>query len=354
MLKSAEALRAAGLINEAQKETVATVAARYAVALTPAVADLVRAEAGDGPLTRQFVPAAEECALTDGDHADPIGDDTHSPVKGVVHRYPDRVLLKPVHTCATYCRYCFRRETVGRGEAPLSAHELAAAFDYVRARPDIWEVILTGGDPLVLSARRVAQLVGALSAIDHLGVIRVHTRVPIVDPARVDTAMIDALASEKAVYVVVHCNHAKELSASAIDATRRLIDAGIPVLSQSVLLKGVNDNATELEALFRALVRARIKPYYLHHPDRAPGTGHFRVSLAEGRALVDGLRGRVSGLCQPDYVLDIPGGHGKVPASSGWIEERGDGRFSVRDPKGLRHCYADDTASPPFATDQAS
>jgi len=351
MLKSARDLHAAGLIAEDAVADVAAVAERYAVAVTPAVAALIEA-APDDPIARQFVPAAEELIGTPDERADPIGDAAHSPVKGIVHRYADRVLLAPVQTCATYCRYCFRREAVGQGAAPLSEAELDAALEYVRARPEIWEVILTGGDPFVLSPRRLRRIVEGLGAIEHLGAIRVHTRVPVVDPARVDDTLVAALDSDKAVHVVVHCNHARELTPAAVAATRRLIDAGIPVLSQSVLLKGVNDDAGTLEALFRALVRARIRPYYLHHPDRAPGTAHFRVSLAEGRALVDGLRGRVSGLCQPAYVLDIPGGHGKVPAGAAWIDGGEDGRYAARDPLGIQHTYVE--ASGSFAPDQAS
>jgi lysine 2,3-aminomutase len=203
-------------------------------------------------------------------------------------------------------------------------------------------VILTGGDPFILSPRRLKEAVQALNGIDHLGVIRVHTRVPIVDPARIDAFLIDAMQAEKAVYVVVHCNHPRELSLPAVKAIRRIIDAGIPVLSQSVLLKGVNDDAPTLEALFRSLVRARVKPYYLHHPDRAPGTRHFRPSLKRGRSLVDNLRGDVSGLCQPTYVLDIPGGHGKVPVGIERALETENGDYRVRDPGGCVHDYQDE------------
>jgi len=241
---------------------------------------------------------------------------------------------------------------VGTSEKPLSDEETAAAIDYVRDRPDIWEVILTGGDPFILSPRRLKDTVRALEAIDHLGVIRIHTRVPIVDPARINVALIDALQTDKAVYVVVHCNHARELSLPAVKAIRRIIDAGIPVLSQSVLLKGVNDDAPTLEALFRSLVRARVKPYYLHHPDRAPGTRHFRPSLKRGRTLVDSLRGNLSGLCQPTYVLDIPGGHGKVPVGIEHAVETEAGRYRVRDPRGCVHDYQDELdGGAPFASD---
>jgi lysine 2,3-aminomutase len=287
------------------------------------------------PIARQFVPSEAELSTTPDELADPIGDAPHTPVKGLVHRYPDRVLLKPTHACAVYCRFCFRREVVGPGGEALSPAELDAALDYIRTNPEIWEVILSGGDPLILSPRRLKEIVAALDAIDHVGVIRIHTRVPAVDSARITLELIDALRADKAVYVVLHANHPREFTDEARAACRRLIDAGIPMLSQSVLLKGVNDDPATMEALLRAFVRNRIKPYYLHHADLAPGTSHFRTTIAEGQALLRSLRGRVSGLCQPTYVLDIPGGHGKVPVGPGYVHEDG----TVEDPWGARHEY---------------
>ena len=194
----------------------------------------------------------------------------------------------------------------------LAPAALDRAYDYIRGRPEIWEVVVTGGDPFVLSPRRLAAMVRALDAIPHLAVIRFHTRVPIVDAGRLTKARVAALAAEKAVWVVVHANHPRELIPSVKTAVRRLLQAGIPVLSQTVLLHGVNDDAAVLEALFRGLVSMRIKPYYLHHADLARGTSHFRTGIGAGQHLVRSLRGRVSGLCQPTYVLDIPGGYGTV------------------------------------------
>jgi lysine 2,3-aminomutase len=250
------------------------------------------------------------------------------------------VLLKPILVCPVYCRFCFRREQVGREDALLSPDALAAAFDYIRAHPEIWEVIVTGGDPFLLSARRLAAIVKTLAAIPHVAVIRFHTRVPVADPRRVRPALIAALGSEKAVYVVVHANHPRELTEPARQSVGRLTRAGIPVLSQSVLLRGVNDDPAVLEALFRGLVAMRVKPYYLHHPDLARGTAHFRLGIDEGQRLVGALRGRVSGLCQPSYVLDIPGGHGKVPIGRCAVQaHEEEGRWIVEDPAGETHIY---------------
>jgi lysine 2,3-aminomutase len=341
-LRTAEALIAAGLAPEARRADIERVAAAYAVAVTPAVVQLIDSHDPADPIARQFLPSSAELEATADELIDPIGDDAFSPVKGIVHRYPDRVLLKPTHTCPVYCRFCFRREVVGPdGAGNLSEAELQAAFDYIRSRPAIWEVILTGGDPFVLSPRRLAEMVQALDAIPHVQVIRFHTRVPVVDPQRVNDALVQALTGTTAVYVALHANHPRELTVEARAACARLIDAGIPMLSQSVLLRGVNDDVETLGQLMRAFVANRIRPYYLHHPDLARGTSHFRLSLAEGQALVRALRGQISGLCQPTYVLDIPGGHGKSPVAAGYVEHGRDmhEKALVEDYQGQKHRY---------------
>lgn len=291
------------------------VARRYAVAITPTMAGLLDPSDPHDPIGAQFLPDVRELETTSEERTDPIGDHPHSPIPWIVHRYPDRLLLKLTHVCPLYCRFCFRREMVGPGKARgLKPEELQSALDYIRTRTKIWEVILTGGDPFVLSARRVKAVTQALAAIDHVAVLRWHTRVPVVAPELVTPAFVRALkAPGKAVYVALHANHAREFTLPARAAIARLVDAGIPMVSQTVLLKGVNDTPEALEVLMRAFVANRIKPYYLHHGDLAPGTGHFRTAIEDGQALVRALKVRASGLCQPTYVLDIPGGHGKAP-----------------------------------------
>ena len=325
------------------------VAARYAVAITPEIAGLIDRDDPDDPIARQFIPGAEELVSQPGESADPIGDYAHSPVAGIVHRYPDRVLFKLVHVCAVYCRFCFRREMVGPGkETALSQDAYASALDYIRAHGEIWEVILTGGDPLMLSPRRLGEIMADLAAIDHVKIIRLHTRVPVADPARVSAEMVAALKVAGATtWVALHANHPRELTDNARAACAHLIDAGIPMVSQSVLLRGVNDNAATLEALMRAFVECRIKPYYLHHGDLAPGTSHLRTTLEQGQALMRALRGRVSGLCQPDYVLDIPGGLGKAPVGPNYFsnvtsrqrEQHPESRYRIVDYCGDVHLY---------------
>jgi lysine 2,3-aminomutase len=333
-------LIAAGLAPADALADLARVADRYAVAITPQISDLIdRADPND-PIARQFVPDVAELSTTAEERADPIGDDAHAPVAGIVHRYPDRVLLKLVNVCAVYCRFCFRREMVGPGRKMLEPEQLDAAFGYIAGHPEIWEVIFTGGDPLVLSARRLAAVMQRIAAIEHVKIVRLHTRLPVVAPDKITPSLVRALkASAKTTYLALHANHPRELTAAVRAACARIVDAGIPMVSQSVLLKGVNDDAGTLEALMRAFVECRIKPYYLHHADLAPGTSHFRTTIADGQALMRALRGRVSGLAQPSYVLDIPGGYGKVPVGPGYIDMCGDAGAVVEDVNGARHAY---------------
>ncbi|MGZ5804441.1 MAG: lysine-2,3-aminomutase-like protein [Xanthobacteraceae bacterium] len=322
-LRSATNLIEAGLAPTASRASLDAVAARYAVAISPAIVQLIDTADDSDPLARQFVPDVAELSIDPSERTDPIGDDAHSPVAGIVHRYPDRVLLKLVHVCPAYCRYCFRREMVGpRGRGTLTAKELAAALDYIRGDRKIWEVILTGGEPLLMSARRLRSVMHELAGIDHVKVVRVHTRMPFFAPEKISSELLRALtASGKATYVVLHANHARELTPAVRAACARIVDAGIPMLSQSVLLRGVNDDVETLDELLRTLVECRIKPYYLHHADLAPGTGHFRTSIKEGQELMRRLRGRLSGIGQPTYVLDIPGGAGKVPIGPNYIDK---------------------------------
>lgn len=346
MALKAQTLRTAAQIVDSdlaprdKLDALDAVAVRYAVAVPPAFAALIDRNDRNDPIARQFVPSEAELDQRPEELDDPIGDHAYAPVEGIVHRYPDRVLLKLTHVCAVYCRFCFRREMVGPDKPnALSRAALDAALDYIRSHAEIWEVILTGGDPLVLSARRLRETMKALALIDHVKVVRLHTRVPVADPARITPELVRAIKIKgKAVYVAVHVNHARELSAAARAACDRMADAGLPLLAQTVLLAGVNDNAETMGQLMRALVECRIKPYYLHHGDLAPGTSHLRTDIDTGQDLMRHLRGRLSGLCQPTYVLDIPGGYGKSPIGPNYVLRDG-GRMSVEDFNGQSHAY---------------
>ncbi len=330
-LRSARALADDGLIDADAAVRLAAVEARYAVAISPAMRTLITGP--DDPIGLQFIPDPAELTIAPQERADPIGDDALSPVKGVVHRYPDRALLKPLLICPVYCRFCFRREHVGPDGGLLTDAELETAYAWFAAHPAVTEVILTGGDPLMLSPRRLGAIIRRLSAMSHIRTLRIHTRVPVADPDRVTEALAAAMDTDRALWLAVHANHALEFTPAAQAALRRLSRRGIPLLGQSVLLRGVNDNPQALEALFRAMVETRVKPYYLHQLDPAPGTGRFHVPIEQGRALLEALRGRVTGLAWPTYVLDIPGGFGKVPIGPDYRD--GDGM--VRDIHGWVH-----------------
>ena len=316
------------MIAASDLDAIAAVEARYAVAITPAMRALI--ETPDDPIGRLFIPDPAELIVADFESLDPIADDALSPVKGVVHRYADRALLKPLLVCPVYCRFCFRREHVGPAGGLLTDAELDAAYAWFAANPAITEVILTGGDPLMLSPRRIGAIIAALSSIPHIRTLRIHTRVPVADPARLSDAVADALDTDTPLWLVVHANHAREFSPAAQAALTRARRRGIPLLGQSVLLRGVTDSTDALEALFRAMLAARVKPYYLHQLDAAPGTARFHVPIEEGQRLLASLRGRVTGLAWPTYILDIPGGHGKVPIGPGYLNEDG----TVRGPDG--------------------
>jgi lysine 2,3-aminomutase len=327
---------------KAKTDPLAEVARRYAVAITPAMDALIDPTNADDPIAAQFRPDARELEIAPDELNDPIGDEAHTPVKGVVHRYADRCLLKLVHVCPVYCRFCFRREMVGpQGDGTLTGAELDAAVAYIESQPGIWEVILTGGDPFLLSARRVREITERLAAIAHVKIIRWHTRVPAIDPMRVTPDLVEALRVDGATtYVVLHTNHPRELTEQARAAIARIVDSGVPMLAQTVLLRGVNDDIETLEALMRALVETRVKPYYLHHLDKAPGTSHFRCTIGRGQGLAAALHERASGLAQPSYVLDIPGGHGKAPLTSPGLRETDEG-YEVRDRNGAWRPYRD-------------
>ena len=350
-LREPAELAARGLVPVDELSGLEKVAARYAIAVTPEVAALIDPDDPLDPIARQYIPSTEELAAQPSERADPIGDEVRSPVSGIVHRYPDRVLFKLVHVCAVYCRFCFRREMVGPGKATaLSDGAYQNALAYIRAHSEVWEVILTGGDPLMLSPRRLSEVMADLARINHVKVIRIHTRVPVAEPQRISDKMVAALKVRGATtWVALHANHVRELTPRARAACAAIVDAGIPMVSQSVLLRGVNDDPETLEALMRAFVECRIKPYYLHHGDLAPGTAHLRTTLAHGQDIMRALRGRVSGLCQPEFVVDIPGGHGKSPAGPTYVtvekslsadrEHAAETRYRVVDYCGDVHLY---------------
>ncbi|MEO3472786.1 lysine-2,3-aminomutase-like protein [Roseomonas sp. CAU 1739] len=315
-LRTPRALRDAGLLPAHAEAAAAAVAERFAISVTDHVAGLIDPADPADPIARQYIPDAAELTTAPHETDDPTADAPFTPVKGVVHRYPDRALLKPLLACPVYCRFCFRREVVGPDGGVLTEAELDTAIAWFERTPAIREAILTGGDPFMLSARRLGPILARLAAIPHIETLRIHTRVPVADPARIDAALLDALRPGKPVFVAVHANHAREFAPAATAAIGRLADAGVALLGQSVLLRGVNDSAAALEDLFRAMLRTRVKPYYLHALDAAPGTARFAVPDAEGLALLRSLRGRLPGHALPCFVRELPQGGGKRPVEA--------------------------------------
>lgn len=334
-LRTPQQLIDAGLIPEDGRTQAEAVAQTYATAIPPAFRALITSP--DDPIGRQVIPHPDELTMAPWERTDPIGDDALSPVPGIVHRYEDRALLKPLLICPLYCRFCFRREHVGPDGGLLDEAALGTALTWLRDHPQIREVILTGGDPLMLSPRRLHRIISALNEIPHVTTLRIHSRVPLAAPDRISDALLDAMDTEKAMWMVLHANHATEFAPEGRAALRRIQKRGIPVLGQSVLLRGVNDTVPALEGLLRAMVENRVRPYYLHQLDPAPGTSRFRVPVSEGCELLRQLRGRVTGLAWPTYVLDIPGGHGKVPLGPDYLDPSGNGRVS--DPQGREHLF---------------
>jgi len=333
--KASELLKA-GLIDPEKLKAIEKVAEKFSISLTPQVLEIMQtgSEGDKAAILQQFVPSEQELSTTASESKDPIGDDVYTQVKGIVHRNSDRCLLMPLLACPVYCRFCFRREKVGSNSKALSEAELQSALTYIAEHKELWEVILTGGDPLMLNPKKLGQILQVLENIAHVEVIRIHTRVPLFDSNRITDQMIQALKINKAVYVALHTNHPSELTERAQKACARFVDAGIPMLSQTVLLKGINDTPEIMGELMRGLVKNRIKPYYLHHGDLAEGTAHFRTTVKEGQVLMKALRRQYSGLCLPTYVLDIPGGFGKVPIGHTYFE-----CGKVEDYQGNLHSY---------------
>ncbi|MDE8348731.1 MAG: lysine-2,3-aminomutase-like protein [Acidocella sp.] len=300
-----------GLVPQAARLGLAAVAARYAIAIPPALQALIGNP--DDAIGLQFIPNAAELIIAPHEMADPVADEALSPVPGIVHRYPDRALLKPLLACPVYCRFCFRREQVGPDGGVLGEAELEVAYDYIAAHPEIKEVILTGGDPLMLSPRRLRAILDRLSAIAHVELLRIHTRVPVADPGLMTDELAEALDTPTPLFVALHTNHAREITETVRLGLQKLQRRGISILGQTVLLAGVNDSEEALGDLFRAMLRARVKPYYLHQLDAAPGTARFHVPPERGREIMANLRGNISGIALPTYIYDQPGGLGKIP-----------------------------------------
>jgi len=316
----------------------------FPVAITPYYFGLIDPADPACPIRRQVVPRLEELERVPGDLADPLGEAAHEAAPNLIQRYPDRALLFATDRCAVYCRFCTRSRLVGAGGGARSLERLAPAFDYLRAHPEISDVIISGGDPLVMSTDRLARLVAAVRQVESVQTIRLATRVPVVLPQRITDELLAALRPYHPLWVMTHFNHPKELTAEAAVALNRLADAGFPVMNHSVLLRGVNDDADVLATLFRGLVRHRARPYYLLQADPVQGTGHLRTPLAVGIEIMRRLQGRLSGIALPKFIVDTPGGLGKVPVGPDYVIGRAAGVTRFCTHRGVEVDYVDPPA----------
>ncbi len=286
------------------------------------------------PLAKMVVTSVKEESIKKYELADPIGDKSHSPVPGIVHRYPDRCLLMLTNSCAVHCRFCFRKNVLSTNSASYEQ-----SMQYIESHKELWEVILSGGDPFTLTDFFLEKVITRIKTIEHVKVIRFHTRTPAVYPARVTDDLVTVLKKAKRSVVVVHINHPREVTKDFIQAIHKLRESGTMLLSQTVLMKDVNNSVGILAELFKRLVEIGIKPYYLHHPDLAAGTHHFRISVEECKKIVQKLRGNISGVCLPEYVIDTPGGYGKIPVF--WFQHTGKNEYTATSFEGITIVYKD-------------
>jgi lysine 2,3-aminomutase len=312
--------------------------------ITPYYLSLVDRDDPACPVRRQCVPDAREDETVPGDLVDPLGEEAHEVAPHLVQRYPDRVLLLATDRCAVYCRFCTRSRMVGNGDGAVSLEALAPALAWLRDHPAVRDVIVSGGDPLAMATDRLVRVVAAVRAVESVETIRLATRVPVTLPMRVTAELVQALRPYHPLWVMTHFNHPKELTPDARAACERLADAGFPVMNQTVLLAGINDDEATLAALFRGLVRSRVRPYYLLQADPVRGTGHLRTPLARGVELMERLQGRLSGIALPRFICDTPGGRGKVPLQADAVVARSEGVTTLRTFRGESVDYIDPPA----------
>jgi lysine 2,3-aminomutase len=341
-VRTADGLRQAlDLTEQEYQAALRAEGAGFPIAITPHALGLIDRSDPHCPLRRQLVPAHEEGTPAIGDLRDPLGEEAHEVAPELIQRYPDRALLLVSDRCAVYCRFCTRSRMVGAGGGPRSLARLGPALDYLKQHPEIRDVIVSGGDPLAMATTRLLRIIEALRNIPSIETIRLATRVPVVLPMRIDRELLDALRPHHPLWVMTHFNHPRELEGKSAQALCRLADAGFPVMNQTVLLRGVNDDADVLAELFRKLVRYRARPYYLLLMDPVRGTAHLRTSVERGLGIMEQLQGKLSGIAIPKLIMDTPGGYGKIPLSPDYVLERSPGRTRVRTPRGQIVDYYD-------------
>ena len=325
--------------TQQEQTDIQTCLGAFRMAITPYYASLIDPNDPNDPIRRQAIPSILETQLDANDLADPLGEMADSPVPHVVHRYPDRVLLLVTMQCAMYCRHCTRRRVVGEEDCAITERELQNAIAYIRAHAEIRDVLISGGDPLTMGTAKLERILSALRAIDHVEIIRIGTRVPVVLPMRITSELTDMLRKYHPIWINTHFNHPRELTPEAAHACAALVDAGIPLGNQTVLLKGINDNAEMMKRLLLGLVKMRVRPYYLYQCDLSCGIGHFRTRVETGIEIMHQLTGNISGYALPKYVIDAPGGGGKIPVGYEYVLKKDDREVVLENYKGLTYRY---------------
>ena len=330
-------------LREEEQAEIEQCLQHFKMAITPYYASLIHPDQPESPIKKQAVPSIRELHVEPCDMADPLCEDQYSPTPGLVHRYPDRVLFLLTHKCSMYCRHCTRRRMVGCEDFSLGQEELDGAFDYIEHHTEVRDVLLSGGDPLILSDEWLEKIIRRLRTIPHVEIIRIGTRTPVVLPMRITDHLLAMLKQYQPIWINTHFNHPDEITPDSARACGKIADAGIPLGNQSVLLRGVNDRADTLKRLFTGLVQIRVRPYYLYQCDLSKGIGHFRTPVAEGMELMKQIRGFISGFAVPEYVIDLPGGGGKTPASFDYIVRMDEKGAVLRNFEGKEFFYPNPT-----------
>ncbi|MEA2625800.1 MAG: lysine 2,3-aminomutase [Candidatus Binatota bacterium] len=337
-------------LSDVERAELPAVLREFRVGITPYYLSLIDPEDPADPVRLQAVPSAAEFHNANVGERDPLAEERFSPVPGLTHRYPDRCLMVVTNSCALYCRYCTRKRIMGADDAPAAREALDRMIDYVARTPAIRDVVVSGGDPLTWSTARIDEVLGRLRAIPHVEIVRLGSRVPVVMPQRITAELCEALERHGPLWLNVHFNHPREVTAEAGDACERLLRAGVPLNNQTVLLRGVNDDLATMKALVHALLRIKVRPYYLYHCDPVTGAHHFRTTVAKGLEIIEGLRGHTSGLAVPTYVIDAPDGGGKVPLQPDYLLSYRGGRARLRNFQGRRFRYDDPVHAPRHRT----
>ncbi len=330
-------------LSAAEKENISRCLEQFKMAITPYYARLIDSDADNCPIRKQAVPSINELHIDEADMDDPLCEDQYSPVEGIIHRYPDRVLFLLTHKCSMYCRHCTRRRIVGCEDFSLSNNKLEAALNYIRNNKNIRDVLLSGGDPLTMPDNWLKNIIKKLRDISHVEIIRIGTRTPVVLPMRITDELLEMLKKYHPIWINTHFNHPKEITEESAKACEKIVNAGIPLGNQSVLLRGINDNAETLKELFTKLVKIRVRPYYLYQCDVSKGISHFRTPVSKGIEIMKSIRGYISGYAVPEFVIDAPGGGGKTPVNPEYITSNDKKKVVLRNFEGKTYTYPNPT-----------